>query len=186
MRSVIEEFLGRPRRAKTRAPTRPVVKPPDVPDSVAKDLIEGLDTFFRPGSVTPTSDDCHSFQLDGSPNHDFASPVLSEDRKTPRLSRNSPLLRGLMTPTPRSRSSDNLEKSSPTLARKIGGGESPLSRRLTGTNQQFFLSTFSHTCCLGDSLVSQQSSNGSLATESTFDHSLSSTLSPDGFKGRPT
>lgn len=140
---MIVEFSGRPRRAKTRAPTRPVVKPPDVPDSIAQDLVEGLDTFFRPGSVTPTSDDCHSFQLDGSPNHDFASPVLSEDRKTPRLSRNSPLLRGLMTPTPRSRSSDNLEKSSPTLARKTGGGESPLSRRLTGTLVSHFCFSFS-------------------------------------------
>ncbi|CAG9763282.1 unnamed protein product [Ceutorhynchus assimilis] len=159
---------GRPRRAKTRAPTRPVVKPPDVTDSVSQDLVEGLDTFFRPGSVTPTSDDCHSFQLDGSPNHEFSSPVLSEDRKTPKLSRNSPLLRGLMTPTPRSRSIDNLEKCSPTLHRK-NTGDSPLSRRLTG-----------------DSLVSQQSSEGSLATESTFDHSPSSTLSkgvsPDSLK----
>lgn len=35
--------------------------------------------------------------------------------------------------------------------------------------------------------MSQQSSNGSLATESTFDHSLSTlskTISPDGLKGR--
>ncbi|XP_066256338.1 F-actin-uncapping protein LRRC16A isoform X2 [Euwallacea similis] len=153
---------GRPRRAKTRAPTRSVVKPPDShSDSISQDLVEGLDTFFRPGSATPTSDDCHSFQLDGSPNHDFASPVLSDDRKTPKLSRNSPLLRGLMTPTPRSRSSDNLEKGSPTSMRKIaGGGDSPLSRRLTG-----------------DSLASQQSSDGSLATESAFDHSPGSTLS---------
>lgn len=87
-------FVGRPRRAKTRAPTRPVVKPPDVADSVSQDLVEGLDSFFRPGSVTPTSDDCHSFQADGSPNHEYSSPVLSEERKTPKLSRNSPLLRG--------------------------------------------------------------------------------------------
>lgn len=40
----------------------------------------------------------------------------------------------------------------------------------------------------GDSLVSQQSSEGSLATESTFDHSPGSTLSkgvsPDSFKGK--
>ncbi|XP_076263586.1 capping protein regulator and myosin 1 linker 1 leucine rich repeat protein isoform X1 [Rhynchophorus ferrugineus] len=159
---------GRPRRAKTRAPTRPVVKPPDVTDLVSQDLVEGLDTFFRPGSVTPTSDDCHSFHLDGSPNHEYSSPILSEDRKTPKLSRNSPLLRGLMTPTPRSRSTDNLEKCSPSMMRK-NAGDSPLSRRLTG-----------------DSLLSQESSEGSLATESTFDHSPSSTLSkrvsPDSFK----
>lgn len=87
-------FLGRPRRTKTRAPTRPVVKPPDITDSVSQDLIEGLDSFFRPGSVTPTSDDCNSFHTVGSPSHDFSSPTLSEDRKTPKLSRNSPLLKG--------------------------------------------------------------------------------------------
>ncbi|XP_060521026.1 F-actin-uncapping protein LRRC16A isoform X2 [Cylas formicarius] len=152
---------GRPRRAKTRAPTRPVVKPPDVTDSVSQDLVEGLDTFFRPGSVTPTSDDCHSFQADGSPNHEFASPNLSDDRKTPKLSRNSPLLRGLMTPTPRSRSIDNLEKFSPSSLRK-NTGDSPLSRRLTG-----------------ESLLSQESSDGSLAAETSFDHSPSSTLSKE-------
>ncbi|KAL1518277.1 hypothetical protein ABEB36_001921 [Hypothenemus hampei] len=151
---------GRPRRAKTRAPTRPVVKPPDAQtDSISQDLVEGLDTFFRPGSVTPTSDDCHSFHLDGSPNHEFASPVLSEDRKTPRMTRNSPYLKGLMSATPRSRSIDNLEKCSPTGSKR-NIGDSPLSRRLTG-----------------DSLMSQQSSEGSLATESTFDHSPSSSLS---------
>lgn len=151
---------GRPRRAKTRAPTRPVVKPPDViTDSITQDLIEGLDTFFRPGSVTPTSDDCNSFQADGSPNHDFASPILSDERRTPKLNRNSPLLRGLMTtPTPRSRSSDNLEKCSPSFARKTDLA-SPLTRRLTG-----------------DSIMSQESSDGSLAAEGNFDHSPGSTL----------
>lgn len=150
---------GRPRRAKTRAPTRPVVKPPDVTDSISQDLVEGLDSFFRPGSVTPTSDDCNSFQADGSPNHDFASPILSDERRTPKLSRNSPLLRGLMTPTPRSRSSDNLEKCSPSLQRKAGDLASPLSRRLTG-----------------DSIMSHESSDGSLTAESNFDHSPGSTL----------
>ncbi|CAH1101078.1 unnamed protein product [Psylliodes chrysocephalus] len=151
---------GRPRRAKTRAPTRPVVNPPDTMDSVSQDLVEGLDSFFRPGSVTPTSDDCHSFHTAGSPNHDFSSPTLSEDRKTPKLSRNSPLLRGLMTPTPRSRSSDNLEKFSPSSLRKANDSASPLTRRLTG-----------------DSIVSRDSSDGSIATECSFDQSPGSTLS---------
>lgn len=86
--------LGRPRRAKTRAPTRPLLKAGDVTDAISHDLGEGLDTFFRPGSVTPTSDDCSSFHAEGSPNHDFSSPNLSEGRKTPKLSRNSPLLKG--------------------------------------------------------------------------------------------
>lgn len=86
-------FIGRPRRAKTRAPTRPLIKCIDVIDT-SQDLGEGLDIFFRPGSCTPTSDDCNSFQADGSPNHEYASPILSEERKTPRLGRNSPLFKG--------------------------------------------------------------------------------------------
>ncbi|KAK4872636.1 hypothetical protein RN001_014665 [Aquatica leii] len=154
---------GRPRRTKTRAPTRPLLKPESIE---APDLGEGLDTFFRPGSVTPTSDDCNSFQAEGSPNHDFASPVLSEDRKTPKLSRNSPHLKGLLNPTPRSRSSDNLEKYSPLAARKSNSDvSSPLARRLTG-----------------DSLISRESSDGSIAAEThiPLDHSSpSSTLSKD-------
>nr|XP_022912883.1 F-actin-uncapping protein LRRC16A isoform X2 [Onthophagus taurus] len=168
---------GRPRRAKTRAPTRPLIKSTDVIDSVATghDLNEGLDTFFRPGSCTPTSDDCsNSFQADGSPNHGFSSPVLNEDRKTPKLSRNSPLFRGVLTPTPRSRSTDNLEKYSPTPSKKSFSQDnaSPLTRRLTG-----------------DSLLSQGSSDGSIATEMNIpvDHSSSSSsitkgLSTDGLK----
>lgn len=91
---MISCILGRPRRAKTRAPTRPMIRPGDVTDTISHDLGEGLDTFFRPGSVTPTSDDCSFFQAEGSPNHDFASPNLSEGRKTPKLSRNSPHLKG--------------------------------------------------------------------------------------------
>lgn len=150
---------GRPRRAKTRAPTRPLVKHPDLSDPVSQDLVEGLETFFRPGSVTPTSDDCNSFQADGSPNHDFSSPILNDDRKTPKLNRNSPLLRGLMTPTPRSRSTDNLEKFSPSFIRKAGSDcASPLSRRFTG-----------------ESLVSHESSDGSISGEvgAAMEHSSS-------------
>ncbi|RZB38608.1 hypothetical protein BDFB_010021 [Asbolus verrucosus] len=162
-------FSGRPRRAKTRAPTRPLVKHPDVSDPVSQDLVEGLETFFRPGSVTPTSDDCNSFQADGSPNHDYASPILSDDRKTPKMSRNSPLLRGLMTPTPRSRSTDNLEKFSPSFGRK-GANDcaSPLSRRFTG-----------------ESLMSHESSEGSIAGEVNIplEHSSSGeTDEHDSFK----
>ena len=44
---------GRPRRAKTRAPSRPMLRPTEIIENV-QDLGEGLDTFFRPGSVTPT------------------------------------------------------------------------------------------------------------------------------------
>lgn len=73
-----------------------------------------------------------------------------------------------MTPTPRSRSIDNLEKFSPSFLRKNTiESASPLTRRLTG-----------------DSIISQDSSDGSLAAESSYDHSPGSTLSkglsPDG------
>lgn len=115
-----------------------------------------MDTFFRPGSVTPTSDDCSSFQAEGSPNHDFASPNLSEGRKTPKPNRASPLLKGLMNPTPRSRSSDNLEKYSPSSSRKASGDASPLTRRLTG-----------------DGLIPKDKT----ASSGTMDSSSSSTLS---------
>lgn len=141
---------GRPRRAKTRAPTRPLLRPTDaVVDAVdpTADLKEGLDSFFRPGSVTPTSEEIT--QVDGSPNHDFNSPNLSDGRKTPRTCMNSPQLKGLLTPTPRSRSSDNLEKQSPTVARKATSETaSPLTRRPTG-----------------DSLLSTGSSEGELGDE---------------------
>lgn len=39
---------------------------------------------------------------------------------------------GLMNPATRSRSSDNLEKYSPSSARKACGDASPVTRRLTG------------------------------------------------------
>lgn len=124
------------------------------PADMFEDLGEGLDTFFRPGSVTPTtplisptSDECSSlsFQADGSPNHKYYSnltsgettPVLSDDRKV-KLGRSSPLLKGvcgLLEPTPRSRSSDNLEKYSPLIGRRSQGDSpltaSPLAKRVT-------------------------------------------------------
>ncbi|CAG7785934.1 unnamed protein product [Allacma fusca] len=55
---------ARPRKPKTRAPTRPCLRPPTELMEVLGDLQEGLDTFFRPGSTTPTpivtpdSDEC--------------------------------------------------------------------------------------------------------------------------------
>ncbi len=42
---------ARPKKPKTRAPTR--LRPTEVIEEVS-DLQEGLDTFFRPGSTTPT------------------------------------------------------------------------------------------------------------------------------------
>jgi hypothetical protein len=141
-----------------------------VSDPVSQDLVEGLETFFRPGSVTPTSDDCNSFQADGSPNHDYASPVLSDDRKTPKMSRNSPLLRGLMTPTPRSRSTDNLEKFSPSFGRRHANDcASPLTRRFTG-----------------ESVTSHESSDGSIAGEVNMEGEAGDVkLTLEGFKLTP-
>lgn len=45
------------------------------------------------------------------------TPIM-EERKTIKLERNSPLLKNVANWTPRSRSSDNLEKSSPLIGRK--------------------------------------------------------------------
>lgn len=72
---------GRPRRAKTRAPSRPMLRSSEIIEDV-QDLGEGLDTFFRPGSVTPTGtplvsptsdDSSHTFPSEGSPNHQPSS-----------------------------------------------------------------------------------------------------------------
>lgn len=51
---------SRPRRAKTRAPSRPMLRPDQQPDGLT--LGEGLDVFFRPTTpttplISPTSDD---------------------------------------------------------------------------------------------------------------------------------
>lgn len=161
---------GRPRRAKTRAPTRPLLRPADVVDSSAHDFGEGLETFFRPGSVTPTSDECGSFQADGSPNREVS--VSAEGRRTPQLTRGSSLLRGGSGSAPRSRSSDNLQRYSPALARKDNSECSPLARRLTG-----------------DSLLSRESSDGSIAADSNIPldrtspgSTLSNKVSPDTSK----
>lgn len=84
------------------------------------------------------------------------------------------IVSGLLNPTPRSRSSDNLEKYSPLTARKSSSDvSSPLARRLTG-----------------DSLLSRESSDGSIAAEThiPLDHSsspsstLSKGMSPDSSK----
>lgn len=123
---------GRPKRAKTRAPSRPLVT-----EMSSHAIGEGIEAFFRPGSVTPTtltpmvsptSDECSSLSFVDSPTmsrdengkHCFTSgettPIL-EERKPIKLDRNSPLLKGVNW-TPRSRSTDNLEKYSPLVGRK--------------------------------------------------------------------
>ncbi|KAK7868710.1 hypothetical protein R5R35_008235 [Gryllus longicercus] len=163
---------GRPRRAKTRAPSRPMLRPAD--SAEMHHLGEGLDSFFRPGSVTPTGtplvsptsdDSSHTFPLDDSPNHSTGGgrdecrssrpsgcnapgKCGPEDDKgggtagcgtRKEVAHSSPLLKGvsgLLEPTPRSRSSDNLEKCSPLIGRRSQGDSpltaSPLARRLLG------------------------------------------------------
>lgn len=135
---------GRPKRAKTRAPTRPLVamEPGGGGGGIGgggggvttKEIGEGLDQFFRPGSVTPTltplvsptSEECSSLSFVDSPTmsrngndqmtSEETTPIL-EERRPIKLERNSPLLRGAAWAT-RSRSSDNLEKYSPLVGRK--------------------------------------------------------------------
>lgn len=129
---------SRPKRAKTRAPSRPLVT-----ELSSHSIGEGIEAFFRPGSTTPstltplvspTSDECSSLSFVDSPtmsrddNHskhcltsEETTPIL-EERKPIKLERNSPLFKGVAAP--RSLSSDNLEKYSPIVGRK-----SPLVRK---------------------------------------------------------
>ncbi|XP_059613851.1 F-actin-uncapping protein LRRC16A isoform X8 [Phlebotomus argentipes] len=122
---------GRPKRAKTRAPTRPLLQEHTVHG-------DGLDQFFRPGSVTPTtitplvsptSEECSSLSFVDSPTMSRdengklsnmtsgeTTPIL-EERRPVKLERSSPLMKGVVW-TPRSRSTDNLEKCSPVIGRK--------------------------------------------------------------------
>lgn len=135
---------GRPKKAKTRAPTRAMM---------CETMGEGIDHFFRTGSVTPTtltplvsptSEECSSLSFVDSPTlsrddtmgkyggagnmtSGETTPILDE-RKV-KLERSSPLLKGVSNWTPRSRSSDNLEKGSPGVGRR-----SPLVRHQTDVN----------------------------------------------------
>lgn len=125
---------GRPKRVKTRAPTRPLVT-----EISTHAIGEGIEAFFRPGSVTPTtltplvsptSDECSSLSFVDSPTmsrddhngkncftSEETTPILEERKFGIKLERNSPLLKGVSW-TPRSRSTDNLEKYSPLVGRK--------------------------------------------------------------------
>lgn len=107
---------------------------------------EGIESFFRPGSATPstltplvspTSEECSSLSFVDSPTlsrddggrfsnvtSGETTPIL-EERRPLKLDRSSPLLKGVNW-TSRSRSSDNLEKVSPSVNRK-----SPLVKAAT-------------------------------------------------------
>ncbi|XP_030374921.1 F-actin-uncapping protein LRRC16A isoform X2 [Scaptodrosophila lebanonensis] len=124
---------GRPKRAKTRAPTRPLVNAECT--GGGREIGEGLEHFFRPGSVTPTtltplvsptSEECSSLSFVDSPTmsrdgnghmtSEETTPIL-EERRPIKLERQSPLLKSASWAT-RSRSTDNLEKYSPLVGRK--------------------------------------------------------------------
>ncbi|XP_043662923.1 F-actin-uncapping protein LRRC16A isoform X5 [Drosophila teissieri] len=124
---------GRPKRAKTRAPTRPLVATECAGGS--REIGEGLEHFFRPGSATPTtltplvsptSEECSSLSFVDSPTmsrdgnghmtSEETTPIL-EERRPIKLERQSPLLKSASWAT-RSRSTDNLEKYSPLVGRK--------------------------------------------------------------------
>ncbi|XP_026842617.1 F-actin-uncapping protein LRRC16A isoform X3 [Drosophila persimilis] len=124
---------GRPKRAKTRAPTRPLVSAECA--GGGREIGEGLEHFFRPGSVTPTtltplvsptSEECSSLSFVDSPTmsrdgnghmtSEETTPIL-EERRPIKLERQSPLLKSASWAT-RSRSTDNLEKYSPLVGRK--------------------------------------------------------------------
>ncbi|XP_033250959.1 F-actin-uncapping protein LRRC16A-like isoform X4 [Drosophila miranda] len=124
---------GRPKRAKTRAPTRPLVSAECA--GGGREIGEGLEHFFRPGSVTPTtltplvsptSEECSSLSFVDSPTmsrdgnghmtSEETTPIL-EERRPIKLDRQSPLFKNASWAT-RSRSTDNLEKYSPLVGRK--------------------------------------------------------------------
>ncbi|XP_033222210.1 F-actin-uncapping protein LRRC16A isoform X4 [Belonocnema kinseyi] len=135
---------SRPRRAKTRAPSRPMLRPDQQPDGLT--LGEGLDVFFRPTTpttplISPTSDDSslHIFPpTEGSPNLSSNSQKSIPPDVEKKYGCSSPMLKTLLEPAPRSRSSDNLEKFSPLIGRRSQGDSpltaSPLARRMMSEN----------------------------------------------------
>lgn len=82
----------------------------------------------------------HTFPTDGSPNLSLTSHKSIPPDMEKKHSCNSPMLKTLLEPAPRSRSSDNLEKFSPLVGRRSQGDSpltaSPLARRNTTDNAQ--------------------------------------------------
>lgn len=144
---------SRPKRQKVRAPTRPLLS------ELSHSLGEGLETFFvKPDSettltplVSPTSEECSSLSFVDSPTMSReeniggkkstmtsgeTTPIMDERRV--KLERQSPLLKGVAGAnwTPRSVSSDNLERCSPGANRK-----SPLIKAKTEIRDSYDNST---------------------------------------------
>lgn len=137
---------SRPKRQKVRAPTRPLLS------ELSQSLGEGLETFFvKPDSettltplVSPTSDECSSLSFVDSPtmnrddNIEGKKSAMTSGETTPiKLERQSPLLKDISGAnwTPRSVSSDNLERS-PRTNRK-----SPLVKAKTEIRDNYEKST---------------------------------------------
>lgn len=119
---------NRPKKAKTRAPTRSLLA-----EQASQSIGEGLEAFFRPGSVTPstltpvvspTSEDTSFISFADSPtmsrgdeNGRFSNVTSGEttpilDERKAKVSRQSPVSQALLKNwTPRSRSTDNIEQS---------------------------------------------------------------------------
>lgn len=125
---------NRPKKAKTRAPTRVLLT-----EQASLSIGEGLESFFRPGSTTPstltpvvspTSEDTSFLSFVDSPtlsrgdeNGRFSNVTSGEttpimDERKLKLNRQSPLLKSVTNWTPRSRSTDNIEGTSPNIGRK--------------------------------------------------------------------
>uniref|UniRef100_A0AAG5D3H5 CARMIL C-terminal domain-containing protein n=1 Tax=Anopheles atroparvus TaxID=41427 RepID=A0AAG5D3H5_ANOAO len=180
---------GRPKRAKTRAPKKPVIADNGAAGGTV--VNEGIDAFFRPGSATPstltplvspTSEECSSLSFVDSPTlsrddggrfsnvtSGETTPIL-EERKPLKLDRSSPLLKGVNW-TSRSRSSDNLEKVSPSVNRK-----SPLVKAATEvveTPRSGEARSIEHNNGVMSSVGSKSPSN-----ESVRSHNVESSLGP--------
>ncbi|XP_062707824.1 F-actin-uncapping protein LRRC16A isoform X2 [Aedes albopictus] len=125
---------GRPKRAKTRASKKTAAIHIADPSTVN----EGIEEFFRPASTTPstltplvspTSEDCSLLSFADSPTlsrgdgsrfsnvtSEETTPIL-EERRIIKLERSSPVMKNVNWSS-RSRSSDNLEKVSPSINEK--------------------------------------------------------------------
>lgn len=82
----------------------------------------------------------HTFPTDGSPNLSLTSHKSIPPDSDKKSGCSSPMLKTLLEPAPRSRSTDNLEKFSPLVGRRSQGDSpltaSPLARRNTTDNAQ--------------------------------------------------
>lgn len=116
----------------------------------------------------------HTFTIDSSPNLSLTSHKSIPPDMEKKHSCNSPMLKTLLEPAPRSRSSDNLEKFSPLVGRRSQGDSpltsSPLARRNTTDNSQ----THERSITKGEPCVKDTYDNASMSD--TNDDSKRGTL----------